>query len=88
MAAFIEGQAVYRAKVNTRLLVSCGQRCRSGFHCPIPRHMDSMNMLMLMFGLIIVACVQFGYAVGKMQPCPKCKQDRGASSWKDSAGGW
>jgi hypothetical protein len=50
--------------------------------------MDSMNTLLFLFGTLLIAAVWFGYAVGRWQPCPKCKQDRGASSWKDSAGGW
>jgi hypothetical protein len=51
--------------------------------------MDSMTTLTFLGGLILIAAVQFGYHVGKLQPCPKCKHDRGgASSWKDSAGGF
>jgi hypothetical protein len=50
--------------------------------------MDSMNTLMFLFGTLLIAAVWFGYTVGQLQPCPKCKKDRGASSWKDSAGGW
>ena len=54
----------------------------------IRSHMDSMNTLMFLFGTLLIAAVWFGYTVGQLQPCPKCKKDRGASSWKDSAGGW